>query len=74
MVLGAEPTRFDASLGYIHTKGEDGVVEVIDSFHEKPDQETVDELADDGLALLEHRLLRRTRADRRATPTGPRCR
>jgi len=48
VVLGAEPTRFDPSLGYIHTSGGDGVVEVIDSFHEKPDQETVDELAASG--------------------------
>ena len=28
VVLGAEPTRYDPSLGYIHTKGGDGVVEV----------------------------------------------
>ena len=61
VVLGAEPTRYDPSLGYIHTKGGDGVVEVIDSFHEKPDEDLVDELSGDGPALLEHRLLRRTR-------------
>ena len=52
VVLGAEPTRFDSSLGYIHTKGsqEGGLdgVEVIDSFHEKPDQELVDELSETG--------------------------
>ena len=48
VVLGAEPTRYDASLGYIHTKGGDGAVEVIDSFHEKPDEDLVDELADNG--------------------------
>ena len=48
VVLGAEPTRFDASLGYIHTKGGDGVVEVIDSFHEKPDEALVDELSETG--------------------------
>jgi mannose-1-phosphate guanylyltransferase len=48
VVLGAEPTRYDPSLGYIHTKGGDGAVEVIDSFHEKPEQELVDELAATG--------------------------
>jgi mannose-1-phosphate guanylyltransferase len=48
VVLGAEPTRYDPSLGYIHTKGEGGAVEVIESFHEKPDPETVDELAEAG--------------------------
>src|SRR5919112_461801 len=48
VVLGAEPTRYDPSLGYIHTKGGNGAVEVIDSFHEKPDQETVEELAETG--------------------------
>ena len=52
VVLGAEPTRFDSSLGYIHTKGsqEGGLdgVEVIDSFHEKPDQELGDELSATG--------------------------
>lgn len=48
VVLGAEPTRFDPSLGYIHTKGGDDGVQEIDSFHEKPDQETVDELARTG--------------------------
>ncbi len=48
VVLGAEPTRYDASLGYIHTKGGDGAVEVIESFHEKPDPDTVDELAASG--------------------------
>ena len=48
VVLGAEPTRYDPSLGYIHTKGEGGGVEVIDSFHEKPDADVVDELAETG--------------------------
>ena len=48
VVLGAEPTRYDQSLGYIHTRGGDGSVEVIDSFHEKPDQATVDELSESG--------------------------
>jgi mannose-1-phosphate guanylyltransferase len=48
VVLGAEPTRFDPSLGYIHTKGDDGPVQVIDSFHEKPDQALVDELGENG--------------------------
>ena len=48
VVLGAEPTRYDPSLGYIHTKGGDGVVEVIDSFHEKPDEDLVDELSGTG--------------------------
>jgi mannose-1-phosphate guanylyltransferase len=45
VVLGAEPTRFDASLGYIHTKGGDDAVQVIDSFHEKPDEDVVELLA-----------------------------
>ena len=48
VVLGAEPTAFDPSLGYIHTKGGDGVVEVIDSFHEKPDEALVEELGEVG--------------------------
>jgi mannose-1-phosphate guanylyltransferase len=48
VVLGAEPTRFDPSLGYIRTKGGDDPVQVIESFHEKPDQETVDELSETG--------------------------
>ncbi len=48
VVLGAAPTRYDPSLGYIHTKGGDGAVEVIDSFHEKPDEDLVDELAGSG--------------------------
>ena len=48
VVLGAEPSGFDASLGYIHTKGEGGGVEVIQSFYEKPDQDTVDELEGEG--------------------------
>ncbi|MDZ5661614.1 NTP transferase domain-containing protein [Nocardioides sp. zg-1308] len=48
VVLGAEPSRYDPSLGYIHTKDGDGSVEVIDSFHEKPDQELVDELSGTG--------------------------
>jgi mannose-1-phosphate guanylyltransferase len=48
VVLGAEPTRYDPSLGYIHTKGGDDGVEVIDSFHEKPEQELVDELGETG--------------------------
>jgi mannose-1-phosphate guanylyltransferase len=48
VVLGAEPTRYDPSLGYIHTKGGDGAVEVIESFHEKPDLETVEELGETG--------------------------
>ena len=42
VVLGAEPTRFDPSLGYIHTKGGDDAVQVIDSFHEKPDEDIVE--------------------------------
>ena len=48
VVLGAEPTRFDASLGYIHTKGGDDAVQVIDSFHEKPDEDVVAELGESG--------------------------
>ncbi len=48
VVLGAEPSGFDASLGYIHTKGEGGGVEVIQSFFEKPDQDTVDKLEGEG--------------------------
>src|SRR6478735_5379415 len=48
VVLGAEPTRFDASLGYIHTKGGDDAVQVIDSFHEKPDEDIVSELGESG--------------------------
>lgn len=48
VVLGAEPVRYDPSLGYIHTKGGDGAVEVIESFHEKPDLETVEELGETG--------------------------
>lgn len=48
VVLGAEPTRYDQSLGYIHTKGGDGAVEVIDSFHEKPDEALVEELEETG--------------------------
>ena len=48
VVLGAEPTRFDPSLGYIHTKDGDGAVEVIDSFHEKPDEAIVEELSESG--------------------------
>jgi mannose-1-phosphate guanylyltransferase len=48
VVLGAEPTRYDPSLGYILTKGGDDPVQVIESFHEKPDQETVDELSETG--------------------------
>ncbi|WP_210651176.1 sugar phosphate nucleotidyltransferase [Nocardioides sp. SYSU D00065] len=48
VVLGAEPTRFDSSLGYIHTSGGDDAVQVIESFHEKPDPDVVDELAESG--------------------------
>lgn len=48
VVLGAEPTGFDGSLGYIHTQGEGGPVEVITSFYEKPDPATIDELGDRG--------------------------
>ena len=48
VVLGAEPTGFDPSLGYIHTKGGDDAVQVIDSFHEKPDEDVVEELAESG--------------------------
>jgi mannose-1-phosphate guanylyltransferase len=48
VVLGAEPTGFDGSLGYIHTQGEGGRVEVITSFYEKPDPATIDELGDRG--------------------------
>jgi mannose-1-phosphate guanylyltransferase len=48
VVLGAEPTRFDPSLGYIHTKGSDDAVQVIDSFHEKPDEDVVQELGESG--------------------------
>jgi mannose-1-phosphate guanylyltransferase len=48
IVLGAEPTGFDGTLGYIHTAGEGGTVEVITSFYEKPDPATIDELGDQG--------------------------
>ncbi|UFN43260.1 sugar phosphate nucleotidyltransferase [Nocardioides okcheonensis] len=48
VVLGAKPTGFDGSLGYIHTQGEGGPVEVITSFYEKPDPATIDELGDQG--------------------------
>jgi mannose-1-phosphate guanylyltransferase len=48
VVLGARPTGFDGSLGYIQTKGEGGPVEVITSFFEKPDPATIDELGEDG--------------------------
>jgi len=48
VVLGAEPSGFDASLGYIHTSGEGGGVEVIQSFFEKPDQDTVEKLEGEG--------------------------
>ncbi len=48
VVLGAEPTGFDGTLGYIHTQGERGPVEVITSFYEKPDPATIDELGDQG--------------------------
>src|SRR6476660_2529084 len=48
VVLGARPTGFDGSLGYIHTQGEGGPVEVITSFYEKPDPATIDELGDEG--------------------------
>ena len=48
VVLGAEPTRYDAGLGYIHTLGEGGGVEVIQSFFEKPDEDTVAELEGEG--------------------------
>ncbi len=48
VVLGARPTGFDASLGYIRTVGANAAVEVVESFHEKPDQETVDQLSVDG--------------------------
>ena len=48
VVLGAEPTGFDGSLGYIHTQGEGGPVEVITSFFEKPDPATIDEIGDEG--------------------------
>ena len=48
VVLGAEPTRYDPSLGYIHTKGGDGAAEVIESFHEKPDEGLVEELGESG--------------------------
>ena len=48
VVLGAEPTGFDGSLGYIQTKGEGGPVEVITSFFEKPDPATIDELGEEG--------------------------
>jgi len=51
VVLGAEPSGFDASLGYIHTSGEGGGVEVIQSFFEKPDQDTVDKLEGEGGSL-----------------------
>ena len=61
VVLGAEPTRFDPSLGYIHTKGGDDAVQVIDSFHEKPDEDVVERAGGVGQPVLEHRLLRRTR-------------
>ena len=48
VVLGDEPTGFDGSLGYIHTAGEGGPVEVITSFFEKPDPATIDEIGDEG--------------------------
>jgi mannose-1-phosphate guanylyltransferase len=48
VVLGARPTGFDGSLGYIQTKGEGGPVEVITSFFEKPDPATIDELGEEG--------------------------
>lgn len=48
VVLGAEPTRYDPSLGYIHTKGGDDAVQVIESFHEKPDLALVEELGESG--------------------------
>ncbi len=48
VVLGAKPSGFDGSLGYIQTKGEGGPVEVITSFFEKPDPATIDELGDEG--------------------------
>ncbi|QSR29231.1 hypothetical protein CFI00_01690 [Nocardioides sp. S5] len=48
VVLGAEPTGFDGTLGYIHTQGEGGPVEVITSFFEKPDPATIDEIGDEG--------------------------
>ena len=48
VVLGARPTGFDSSLGYIRTVGENARVEVVESFHEKPDQVTVDRLSEDG--------------------------
>ena len=47
------PTGFDGSLGYIHTKGEGGPVEVITSFFEKPDPATIDELDDEGYVLVQ---------------------
>jgi len=48
VVLGAEPSRYDPSLGYIHTKGGEDGVEVIASFHEKPELEVVEELSETG--------------------------
>ncbi len=48
VVLGAEPDRYDPSLGYIHTKGGDDPVQVIESFHEKPDLDLVEELGESG--------------------------
>lgn len=48
VVLGAEPTRYDPSLGYIHTKGGEDTVQVIESFHEKPDLDLVEELGESG--------------------------
>lgn len=48
VVLGAQPNMFDGSLGYIHTQGEGGPVEVITSFFEKPDPATIDELGAEG--------------------------
>ncbi len=48
VVLGAKPTGFDGSLGYIHTQGEGGPVEVITNFFEKPDPATIDEVGDQG--------------------------
>ncbi len=48
VVLGAEPTRYDPSLGYIHTKGGDDAVQVIESFHEKPGLDLVEELGETG--------------------------
>ena len=74
VVLGAEPTGFDGSLGYIHTQGEGGRVEVITSFFEKPDPATIDEIGDERDRSTGTPPATAYGSSRRATPTAPRCR